>query len=117
MEQIKDLNVSFERVCVPELIQILFFCLLGELKSDSHYLIAPSVEITYQLYYIFIIILISSLSFFQQGVEELMDGDIICFQRYAGVGIKWNNGKILLFNCKIFNITTIASCLDLNLIC
>ena len=23
MEQIKDLNVSFERVCVPELIQIL----------------------------------------------------------------------------------------------
>ena len=99
----------------PSLYKFLFFLPFG--RAESHYLIAPSVEITYQLYYIFIIILISSLSFLQQGVEELMDGDIICFQRYAGVGMKWNNGKILLFNCKIFNITTVASCLDLNLIC
>ena len=104
-------------MCSRAYTNSFFFCLLGELKSESHYLIAPSVEITYQLYYIIIIILISSLSFLQQGVEELMDGDIICFQRYAGVGMKWNNGKILLFNCKIFNITTVASCLDLNLIC
>lgn len=88
MEQIKDLNVSFERVCVPELIQILFFLPFGraeERKSLPYCAFCGNnISVILHIYHYFDIITF----FFQQGVEELMDGDIICFQRYAGVGMK-----------------------------